>query len=170
MSLNIAQDCPCNLLTDKLCNRFPMVRLARLAMTPKLTLEVSKGKLLCHFAPNVLHFRLAPTTPSASAVTAKPSRKAGAALPWRLGAREAVTASPWRGKLGFKSQEQRSNEVLNYFFLLENISMIWSTRFLFLNMALWNQYPFAQFLPRWTMWMWDKVIMKVYWTWGKGTK
>ena len=34
MSLNIAQDCPCNLLTDKLCNRFPMVRLARLAMTP----------------------------------------------------------------------------------------------------------------------------------------
>jgi hypothetical protein len=28
------------------------------------------------------------------------------------------------GKLGFKSQEQRSNEVLNYFFLLENISMI----------------------------------------------
>jgi hypothetical protein len=91
-------------------------------------------------------------------------------LPWRLGAREAVTASPCRGKLGFKSQEQRSNEVLNYFFLLENISMIWSTRFLFLNMALWNQYPFAQFLPRWTMWMWDKVIMKVYWTWGKGTK
>jgi hypothetical protein len=36
-------------------------------------------------------------------------------LPWRLGAREAVTASPCRGKLGFKSQEQRSNEVLNYF-------------------------------------------------------
>ena len=81
MSLNIAQDCPCNLLTDKLCNRFPMVRLARLAMTPKLTLEVSKGKLLCHFAPNFLHFRLPPTAPSASAVIAKPSRKAGAALP-----------------------------------------------------------------------------------------
>ena len=167
----------------KYCARLPMQPADRQALQPiphgsscssshdpKLTLEVSKGKLLCHFAPNFLHFRLPPTAPSASAVIAKPSRKAGAALPWRLGAREAVTASPWRGKLGFKSQEQRSNEVLNYFFLLENISMIWSTRFLFLNMALWNQYPFAQFLPRWTMWMWDKVIMKVYWTWRKGTK
>lgn len=133
----------------KYCARLPMQPADRQALQPiphgsscssshdpKLTLEVSKGKLLCHFAPNFLHFRLAPTAPSASAVIAKPSRKAGAALPWRLGAREAVTASPCRGKLGFKSQEQRSNEVLNYFFLLENISMIWSTRFLFLNMAL----------------------------------
>ena len=112
----------------KYCARLPMQPADRQALQPiphgsscssshdpKLTLEVSKGKLLCHFAPNFLHFRLAPTAPSASAVIAKPSRKAGAALPWRLGAREAVTASPWRGKLGFKSQEQRSNEVLNYF-------------------------------------------------------
>ena len=112
----------------KYCARLPMQPADRQALRPiphgsscssshdpKLTLEVSKGKLLCHFAPNFLHFRLAPTAPSASAVIAKPSRKAEAALPWRLGAREAVTASPCRGKLGFKSQEQRSNEVLNYF-------------------------------------------------------
>ena len=167
----------------KYCARLPMQPADRQALQPiphgsscssshdpKLTLEVSKGKLLCHFAPNFLHFRLAPTAPSASAVIAKPSRKAGAALPWRLGAREAVTASPWRGKLGFKSQEQRSNEVLNYLFPLGKYLHDLVLRFLLLNMALWNQYAFAQLLQRWTMWMWNKVMIKVYRTWGKGTK
>lgn len=160
----------------KYCARLPMQPADRQALQPiphgsscssshdpKLTLEVSKGKLLCHFAPNFLHSRLAPTAPSASAVIAKPSRKAGAALPWY--------SFTLKGQARFQEPRAKVKRGFELLFPLGKYLHDLVNKILVLKHGtIWHQYPFAQFLPRWTMWMWDKVIMKVYWTWGKGTK
>ena len=115
----------------KYCARLPMQPADRQALQPiphgsscssshdpKLTLEVSKGKLLCHFAPNFLHFRLAPTAPSASAVIAKPSRKAGSSFALKIGCKGSCYSFTLQGQARFQEPRAKVKRGFELFFPL----------------------------------------------------
>ena len=114
----------------KYCVRLPMQPADRQALQPiphgsscssshdpKLTLEVSKGKLLCHFAPNFLHFRLA-NSPVGFSCHCQAFKESRSSFALKIGCKGSCYSFTLKGQARFQEPRAKVKRGFELFFPL----------------------------------------------------
>ena len=114
----------------KYCARLPMQPADRQALQPiphgsscssshdpKLTLEVSKGKLLCHFAPNFLHFRLA-NSPVGFSCHCQAFKESRSSFALKIGCKGSCYSFTLKGQARFQEPRAKVKRGFELFFPL----------------------------------------------------